>query len=134
MLAQEQTVGTNQAQQERVAAAIRVVEAERIAALISQTLKDAKDHFAALSRRDGVAQTETDEGDIVEALDKSRRTFNAEILKSGVNAATFEQVTQTKVNVKKFDAAVELGTIDTKKVADAITETPYTAVKVYWAD
>ena len=52
------------------------------------------------------------------------------------HAATtnFDQITDRKVNVKKFDAAVELGTIDPDKVEAAITKTDYTAVKVYWTD
>lgn len=119
------------AAQERLQAAVRVVEAERIAEQVAAALQAAKDTHAALCKAQGVTQTETPDGHVVESLEKSRRNFDAKKLAGLVTAEVFDTVTQRKVVTAKFDAAVKLGTIDPAKVADAISKTEYTATKVY---
>ena len=119
------------AEQDRLMAAVRVIETERIAAQVADALQAAKDTHAALCKAQGVTQTETPDGHVVESLEKERRNFKAKILAGLVTAEVFDLVTERKVVTSKFDAAVKLGTIDPTEVAEAISKTKYTATKVY---
>lgn len=66
----------------------------------------------------------------IEISTPSRRSFDAEMLKTLVSSAVFSKITKPTVDTQLMDAAIKLGTIK-PEVADQVTKhTNYTQLRV----
>jgi hypothetical protein len=69
-------------------------------------------------------------GTKVTATEAQRRKVNAEALGAMIAGDLFAKVTAPAVDLKRFDAAVEIGEIGADVAAAVTTATPYVAVRV----
>lgn len=108
----------------------RVVMARQMAAQAKEAAKAAEDDFIAISKAATIETVELIDGTLVTRVDADRRRIDAKKLADIATKATFDSVTEPKVNHKKFDAAIELGTIGKRLVREVVTTTPYSAIRV----
>lgn len=108
----------------------RVVSARQMLATVQAAAKEAEADFIAASKEAAVATVELIDGTLVTRVDADRRKINEKALADIVSSTTFDNVTERKVNHKKFDAAVELGNIGSVVVGAVVTTTPYSAIRI----
>ncbi len=108
----------------------RVVMARQMATQAKEAAKTAEEAFILISKDAGVDTVELFDGTLVTRVDADRRKIDVGELAELIPAATFERVTERKVNHKKFDAAVELGAVKASVIRKAVTATPYSAIRI----
>lgn len=111
-------------------AAQRVVSAREMLATVKAEAAKADQAFIEASQDAQVETVELVDGTLVTRVDADRRSIDAKKLADQVTASTFDQVTERKVVHKKFDAAIELGTIGKSVVDEVVKTTPYSAIRV----
>lgn len=112
----------------RTATAIR--DGRAMLALAKEELAKLEADFIDYSKDAGIETVELADGTLVTRVDADRRKIDAVKLADLTAASTFENVTERKVNHKRFDAAVELGAIPSDVVAEVVTATPYNAIRI----
>jgi len=111
------------------ALALAVLQAKEMAERAAEIYTAAKERFITGAATTGQRSVEVD-GHKVTATPKERRSFDVDTLANLVPHSVFAKVTKPVIDLRKFDAAVEIGTID-GTVAGAVTEvTPYVEVRV----
>ncbi len=108
----------------------RVVDARAMLAQVKTMVAETETEFVAISLRTGVESVELSDGTLVTRVDADRRKIDAKKLADITSKTTFDSVTEPKVNHKKFDAAIELGTLGPVVVREVVTTTPYSAIRV----
>lgn len=89
----------------------------------------AKEQFIAAAKAYGVKEVETENGTVFWYPAK-KRTTKDEYARNVLTGAQLDAITVPKIVLRKLDAAVSLGVIDTAKAKSIVDETPYEAVKV----
>ena len=108
----------------------RVVDARAMLANVKEMVKEAEAEFIDLSTKATIETIELFDGTLVTRVDADRRKINATRLADLATKSVFDSVTERKVVHKKFDAQIELGNIDGALVAEVVTTTPYSAIRV----
>lgn len=110
--------------------ALGVVDGRSMLALVKAELADLEADFIDYTQETGIETVTLRDGTLVTRVDADRRKISADVLADLLPKSIFDIVTDPKVNHKRYDAAVEVGHIDPKAVAGAITVTPYSAIRV----
>jgi hypothetical protein len=105
---------------------LAALEAQKSA---EKAVATAKDLLCQALEAEGQQKVEID-GQSVMAVEKVRRTFDAEALRGLVDDATFVMVTKASVDSKKWDKARKTRVVSDAVEEAIITETPYVAIVV----
>ncbi len=108
----------------------RVVDARAMLAQVKEMVKETEAEVVDLSSKTAINTVELFDGTLVTRVDADRRKIDAVKLADLATKSVFDSVTESKVVHKKFDAAVELGTVSKALVADVVTTTPYSAIRI----
>jgi hypothetical protein len=113
-----------------IAAAQEFVEARRAAEAAEEAKKEASKKLLAAFEAADLDNVEIN-GIKVAAVNTSRRAVNIAKFRELVTPAKFKKVTKTVVDLKLLDAAIATQILDAAAIAEAVTTTEVTQVRVY---
>lgn len=107
-----------------------VVDAKAMLAEVKAAVAEVEAEFTEFMVGREDQTIELQDGTLVTLIEAERRNISAAVLADVLPKSVFDVVTDAKVNHKRFDAAAETGLLSGFDVEDAVTETPYTAIRV----
>lgn len=111
------------------ASAVAYLKAREAFEQAEKAKKQAEAELKLAFASEGIDFTVVD-GQMVKVVEGERTNYDAETLRDLISAPLYKKVTKATVDGKKFQSAIDMGSIK-PEVVDAITSvTPYTQVRV----
>jgi hypothetical protein len=115
--------------QSSTATALAYLKAREAFEQAEKAKKQAEAELKLAFATEGIDFTVVD-GQMVKVVEGERTNYDAETLRDLISAPLYKKVTKATVDGKKFQSAIDMGSIK-PEVVDAITSvTPYTQVRV----
>lgn len=110
--------------------AMEVVQAKAMLKEVKAAVAKVEAEFTEFMVGRSDPTVELADGTLVTLIEAERRNIDAGILADVLPKSVFDTVTDAKVNHKRFDAAAETGLLAGFDIESAVSETPYTAIRV----